>query len=61
MKADVLNSCFCFQNALKLTYEHLHSLKILRGLYSGPPLKAKGRDLGGKEREDRWGEMAIRE
>ena len=59
MKPGVLNCCFCFQNALKLTYEHLQFLKFFRGLYPRTPVKGEGKGLGGggKEREG----MEIRE
>jgi hypothetical protein len=33
---------------------------IFPGLYLRTPLKGKGRDLGGKEREDRWEGMDSR-
>ena len=37
---------FCFQNVLKLTYEHLQFLKFFRGYTPGPPLKGEGKGFG---------------
>ena len=36
---------FCFQNALKLTYEHPQFLKFFRGLNPRTPIKAEGKEF----------------
>ena len=54
---------FCFQNVLKLTYEHLQLLKIFRGLYPRTPVKREGKGfvkegetgIGGERMEMREG------
>jgi hypothetical protein len=53
-----LTVVFCFQNALKLTYEHLQFQKFFRGLYPGLPLKGEGE---GKERGIGGEGMELRE
>jgi hypothetical protein len=53
MKPGVLN-CFCFQNALKLIYEHLQSLKFFRGYNPQTPLKGQGKGFGRRGQRDRW-------
>jgi hypothetical protein len=45
---------FCFQNTLKLTYEHLQ-LITFSGVIPPTPIKGEGRVLDGRREKDRWG------
>jgi hypothetical protein len=61
MKPGVLNCCFCFQNALNVTREHLQFLKFLPGVITLNPHRRGKEGIWERRRQRyRWGGMDIR-